>query len=290
MTAVFGGALLMLAAWLVEVLFGYPEWLYRRIRHPVVWQGALIDGLDRSLKPTNPWPRPALRPGHGGNDHDSPACSLPGCGNVGAVAGIGSGFLGASGHCLEPDLLPQPVPPRRCRIRPTGGGRPHRRSCRGGTRCRSGDCGTAARGRRARRSGESCRKHVRRRRRAAVLGCRVRSARAGGVQGRQHAGFDDRPSRRALRGVRRLRGAPRRRGELPPGKTDRAPGRGGESQARGLRRDVARRAPTSLSQCRMARERGRRRAGRAAFGPAELCRCRIGRTLAQRPSRRPRTE
>ena len=53
MTAVFGGALLMLAAWLVEVLFGYPDWLYRRIRHPVVWLGALIDGLDRSLnRPT----------------------------------------------------------------------------------------------------------------------------------------------------------------------------------------------------------------------------------------------
>ncbi|MYF70992.1 MAG: cobalamin biosynthesis protein, partial [Proteobacteria bacterium] len=54
MTAVFGGALLMLAAWLVEVLFGYPDWLYRRIRHPVVWLGALIDGLDRTLN------RPAL--------------------------------------------------------------------------------------------------------------------------------------------------------------------------------------------------------------------------------------
>lgn len=53
MTAVFGGALLMLAAWLVEVLFGYPDWLYRRIRHPVVWLGALIDGLDRLLnRPT----------------------------------------------------------------------------------------------------------------------------------------------------------------------------------------------------------------------------------------------
>lgn len=54
MTAVFGGAMLMLAAWLVEVLFGYPDWLYRRIRHPVVWLGAMIDGLDRTLN------RPAL--------------------------------------------------------------------------------------------------------------------------------------------------------------------------------------------------------------------------------------
>ena len=54
MTGLFVGATLMLAAWLVEVLFGYPDWLYRRIRHPVVWVGALIDGLDRALN------RPAL--------------------------------------------------------------------------------------------------------------------------------------------------------------------------------------------------------------------------------------
>ena len=53
MTAVFGGALFMLAAWLVEALFGYPHWIYRRIRHPVVWLGAMIAGLDRTLnRPT----------------------------------------------------------------------------------------------------------------------------------------------------------------------------------------------------------------------------------------------
>jgi len=49
MTAVFGGTLLMLAAWLVEALFGYPGWLYRRIRHPAAWLGAMIGGLDRML-------------------------------------------------------------------------------------------------------------------------------------------------------------------------------------------------------------------------------------------------
>lgn len=48
------GAVLMLMAWVVEVLFGYPDWLYRRVRHPVVWLGVLIDGLDRALN------RPAL--------------------------------------------------------------------------------------------------------------------------------------------------------------------------------------------------------------------------------------
>ena len=53
-SGVVSGAILMLMAWLVEVLFGYPDWLYRRIGHPVVWLGALIDGLDRALN------RPAL--------------------------------------------------------------------------------------------------------------------------------------------------------------------------------------------------------------------------------------
>ena len=43
------GAELMLAAWVAEALFGYPAWLYRRIRHPVVWMGALIGGLERIL-------------------------------------------------------------------------------------------------------------------------------------------------------------------------------------------------------------------------------------------------
>ena len=43
------GAELMLAAWVAESLFGYPAWLYRRIRHPVVWMGTLIGGLDRIL-------------------------------------------------------------------------------------------------------------------------------------------------------------------------------------------------------------------------------------------------
>ena len=39
----------MLAAWAVEVLFGYPDWVYRRIRHPVVWAGSLIDLLEQRL-------------------------------------------------------------------------------------------------------------------------------------------------------------------------------------------------------------------------------------------------
>ncbi len=44
MTGLFGGAMLMLAAWLVEVLFGYPDWLLRRIRHPAVWRDRPFPG------------------------------------------------------------------------------------------------------------------------------------------------------------------------------------------------------------------------------------------------------
>ena len=37
------------AALLIERLFGYPDALYARIRHPVVWMGALIGFSDRAL-------------------------------------------------------------------------------------------------------------------------------------------------------------------------------------------------------------------------------------------------
>ncbi|MEM6899034.1 MAG: adenosylcobinamide-phosphate synthase CbiB [Pseudomonadota bacterium] len=39
----------MLFAWAVEAAFGWPEWLYKRIRHPVVWIGALISACDSVL-------------------------------------------------------------------------------------------------------------------------------------------------------------------------------------------------------------------------------------------------
>lgn len=53
MNSLAGGAGLVLAAWAVEALFGYPDWLYRRLGHPVTWLGAAIDGLDRMLnRPT----------------------------------------------------------------------------------------------------------------------------------------------------------------------------------------------------------------------------------------------
>jgi len=40
---------ILLLAWLIEAIFGWPEWLYRRIKHPVVWCGWLITLLNCRL-------------------------------------------------------------------------------------------------------------------------------------------------------------------------------------------------------------------------------------------------
>ncbi len=42
-------------AWGFESLVGWPQWLYRRIRHPVVWFGGLISVLDARLN-QQAWP------------------------------------------------------------------------------------------------------------------------------------------------------------------------------------------------------------------------------------------
>ncbi len=42
-------ALLLLLALLTEIAVGWPHWLFTRIRHPVVWIGALINVLERTL-------------------------------------------------------------------------------------------------------------------------------------------------------------------------------------------------------------------------------------------------
>jgi adenosylcobinamide-phosphate synthase len=47
MDAMRGDAWLVLAVLALEACAGYPQWLYERIRHPVVWIGALIRALDR---------------------------------------------------------------------------------------------------------------------------------------------------------------------------------------------------------------------------------------------------
>ena len=46
---------LMLAAWVIEAVFGWPDWLYRLVRHPVVWFGALVRLADRTLNRAS-WP------------------------------------------------------------------------------------------------------------------------------------------------------------------------------------------------------------------------------------------
>jgi len=43
------GAMLMMAAWAIESLCGYPAWLYRRIRHPVVWIGSLVERFESAF-------------------------------------------------------------------------------------------------------------------------------------------------------------------------------------------------------------------------------------------------
>lgn len=48
-------AMLMLIAWAVEAVFGWPDWLYRRVRHPVVWFGVLVGALERLLN-RQAWP------------------------------------------------------------------------------------------------------------------------------------------------------------------------------------------------------------------------------------------
>ncbi|MEL6686113.1 MAG: adenosylcobinamide-phosphate synthase CbiB [Pseudomonadota bacterium] len=39
----------MLFAWGIELVLGWPDWLFKRIRHPVVWFGALVSWSDNRL-------------------------------------------------------------------------------------------------------------------------------------------------------------------------------------------------------------------------------------------------
>lgn len=43
---------LMFAAWCIEALLGWPNQLFRYVRHPVVWIGGLINWLDTTLNRT----------------------------------------------------------------------------------------------------------------------------------------------------------------------------------------------------------------------------------------------
>ena len=44
-----GNPAIAAAAFLLELAFGYPDWLYRRIRHPVSWIAALLNALEQTL-------------------------------------------------------------------------------------------------------------------------------------------------------------------------------------------------------------------------------------------------
>jgi adenosylcobinamide-phosphate synthase len=54
-------AIIVIGALLMEAGFGYPDGLFRRIKHPAVWMGALISALDKRLNaPSLPEPRRRL--------------------------------------------------------------------------------------------------------------------------------------------------------------------------------------------------------------------------------------
>ncbi|GAB5454690.1 MAG: adenosylcobinamide-phosphate synthase CbiB [Henriciella sp.] len=47
----------ILLAWGVELLLGWPDWLFKRVKHPVVWLGALISWLEKALNKSD-WSHP----------------------------------------------------------------------------------------------------------------------------------------------------------------------------------------------------------------------------------------
>ena len=42
-------AAVILLAWAIELALGWPDWLFKRVRHPVVWLGAVISALELTL-------------------------------------------------------------------------------------------------------------------------------------------------------------------------------------------------------------------------------------------------
>ena len=99
---------LMLAAWVVESLFGYPARLYRRIRHPVVWMGALIGRLDRAFN------RPGA--GHAGRYYLGIAATLVTVALATGAALAVSTLLSTSPSGSPPELMPFAGWYRRCSL------------------------------------------------------------------------------------------------------------------------------------------------------------------------------
>lgn len=46
----------MLAALVIDVVIGWPQWLFRIVGHPVTWIGALISALERTFNKPHWWP------------------------------------------------------------------------------------------------------------------------------------------------------------------------------------------------------------------------------------------
>lgn len=54
-STLLSGPSLMTLAWAIEASAGWPDWLYARIRHPVVWLGTVISALESAFNRAH-WP------------------------------------------------------------------------------------------------------------------------------------------------------------------------------------------------------------------------------------------
>ena len=82
---------LALTAWALECAFGWPAWLYRRVRHPVVWIGALVETLESRCNDR--------RFSRGGRRLLGALCTLL---TVGAAAGAGALLVGLTRTVPDP--------------------------------------------------------------------------------------------------------------------------------------------------------------------------------------------
>ena len=182
------GAAAMLVALALDALVGWPDWLYRRIGHPVTWIGGLIGLLDTALNRAA-WsgagaPRRRRRRGAGGHRGSRPRPrrrSPPRCRRVRpgpSLAGVLAWPLVAA-RSLDDHVAAV--------ARPLGGARRGGGARRRGADRRPGP-GAPRRGRsRPRRAREPRRERLGRRRRAGLLGRASRPARDRRLQGDQHA-------------------------------------------------------------------------------------------------------
>lgn len=76
----------LLIACVLEAVFGYPKFIYNKIKHPVVWMGAVISFLERNCNTCHP----TFIAGSGDTTNDSTNSprSRNKCGMTGRIAGI----------------------------------------------------------------------------------------------------------------------------------------------------------------------------------------------------------